>query len=84
MWNATFPSTEDGAPVATERRRARGAISLGAAVDTGRRGGSLARVNRDRFVRTASVLVGLLVAALIAMMLLLPDSLSRVAEIFLR
>jgi hypothetical protein len=49
-----------------------------------RRGGSLASMNRDRFVRTASVLVGLLVAALIVMMVLLPDRLSRVAEIFLR
>jgi hypothetical protein len=41
-------------------------------------------MNRSRFVRTISVLVGLLVAALIVMMLLLPDRLSRVAEIFLR
>jgi hypothetical protein len=41
-------------------------------------------MNRERFVRTVSVLVGLLVAALIMTMLLLPDRLSRVAEIFLR
>jgi len=40
-------------------------------------------VNRNRFVRTISVLIGLLVAALIVMMILLPDRLSRVAEIFL-
>ena len=46
-------------------------------------GDSLPSVNRNRFVRTISVLIGLLVAALIVMMILLPDRLSRVAEIFL-
>lgn len=50
----------------------------------GQSGGALPRVNRDRFVRAASVLVGLLLAALLLMMILLPDRLSRVAEMFLR
>jgi hypothetical protein len=44
----------------------------------------LPRPNRERFVRTASVLIALLLAALMLMMLLLPDALSRVAELFLR
>jgi hypothetical protein len=44
----------------------------------------LAGVNRGRFVNVIWVLVGLLLTALIAMMILLPDRLSRVAEIFLR
>jgi hypothetical protein len=35
-------------------------------------------------MRTIWVLVGLLVTALIASMILLPDRLSRIAEIFLR
>ena len=59
-------------------------MSLGAAVDTGRRGGSLARVNRDRFVPRRLRFWSDCGRGLIAMMLLLPDSLSRVAEIFLR
>ncbi len=44
----------------------------------------MAEVNRGRFVNVVWVLVGLLVTALIMMMILLPDRLSRVAEIFLR
>jgi hypothetical protein len=53
-------------------------------IDTRGRGGIVAEVNRGRFVNVVWVLVGLLVTALIMMMILLPDRLSRVAEIFLR
>jgi hypothetical protein len=41
-------------------------------------------VNRRRFARTIWVLVALLVTALLVTMILLPDRLSRVAELFLR
>ena len=41
-------------------------------------------VNRDRFIPTAAVLVALLLAALLLTMFVLPDTLSRIAEIFLR
>jgi hypothetical protein len=41
-------------------------------------------VYRSRFVRTASILVAVLIAALVLMMILLPDRLARIAELFLR
>jgi hypothetical protein len=41
-------------------------------------------LNRPRYLRVLAVLVALLVAALLVMMILLPDRLARIAEIFLR
>lgn len=41
-------------------------------------------MNRGRFVNVIWVLVGLLVTALVVMLFLLPDRLSRVAEFFLQ